>query len=561
MFSYLALYFALGPAILGFTGFDCQHHSSSSIYSAIDPPLCTPPSLGWKSIPAPSVSILQIPIADQITVTAVQAKSKRISYYCSYEQHFMPLLYSNNFLDMEPAFLSSPLAETLAHAVLYSEPFRGRILSLDKWDAFHDSKDINADGFCKNWKSSGVLLIKAYKVSTPSAQLVYNPEGRPASVKVWDEIITLSESEVWYSLRDGSMILVPTFDSNPCTLEEIYSGPAEYLVTSLNATFLIVDSISTGLQLGEPTVLCGVPVSKTSSASIIVANQTVPGKTIRQRLTSVHWSAYVHSVVQYEAIHLTKQMSSADQVLSSNVCELERMIYTDILFGAGTDPERTGLRLMGQRGWSVRTAGAGIHVYRCEPVALKVYPQLSCFSRVPVQRANQSSLEFMDPSTLSLYSTAVNISCQDPQNPFFKIRDSWYKLSPDLHQVPPPVSLPSRMSLLNTLELTPLKGLYPQDVLTQSENPLWLQERTDTAHVSLINSVSSDHGQFNSPSPLFDTMTPGFIPPLFHIVSHTGVYIWLTVLSAWVIYVSWKLFHQQHVLRWSPAPVRYGDQL
>lgn len=522
----------------GFVGYDCNDHLSTTIYSAIDAPKCSPPNLQWTSTHIPTVSILQVPLVDDIAVFVIQARTKSVSYYCSYERHFMPLLVPNNFMDMSPLFVSSPTALSILHAAQHGEKFQGKYVKFGEWVSFHNSNDVDEEGFCKSWKSKGVITITAYSVRGVTAQVHYTQKGEPSHVSVWGERVGLVSVRNTASLKDGSVV-VGTEDLVPrCELELIYSGPGEYVLTKENQLFLVVDSIATGLLIGGKSEVCGVPVSTTSANSVLVTNQTVPGKTVRKKLETVHWSAYIQSIVQYEALHLTKQMAGSDTVLSANQCELERMVYSNILFGAKTDPDHTGLRIMGEPGWSVRIAGAAVHIFKCSPVPLRVAPQASCYSRIPVATSNTSIIKFLDPSSYSLYSNSTSLDCSDPQNPFFRIRDSWYKLTPDLHQVPPPLPLPSRLELLNATQLTPLGGLYPHEVLAEAEEKMGYAEKVDRANVALVENYY-DLGTGEDSMDSLSYSQTSF--PSVHIasyLSHSVMGLWLIGLTIWVFYIS-----------------------
>lgn len=525
----------------GFTGYDCTKYSSSNIYSAIDPPSCIPSTNFWKIDTVTNMTLLQIPLEKRVPVLILQGRQKIQSFYCTYYRHSVPLLYSGNFLDMDIVKVTPQTGQQLLHSHFHQEPFHGKPVELNQWLAYSISSDVDEKGFCKHYSSSGTFTTIAYQLSAAEMTIQYTIQGKPQVMAVWGEEVVDQIDIHHYYLRDGSLIIVNTSMAHDCQLELVYNGPVDLLRTQSNQTFVSIESISTGLVLGEKQTVCDLVVTSTSASSLFVTTDTVPVSLMSTKLSSIHWSTYIQSIVQYEALHLTRHMSSTNHVITSNLCELEKMAYNSLLIGAKTDPDATAIRLIGRPGWSVRVAGAATLIYKCVPVQLKIVPQYNCTTRVPVQMINSSQIVFMDPSTYTLHLNTTTISCSDPLNPFFKIRNTWYKLTPDLHQVPTPLVLPSRLELLNQTAIPIITGLYPHELLLEAEQQHWYQESIDHIQVKVFNHFKDSKIWDTKDSTssiitdIYDQAIPHFVPAL----SVTGIL--LCVIIIWNVYLTIRI--------------------
>ena len=130
--------------------------------------------------------------------------------------------------------------------------------------------------------------------------------------------------------------------------------------------------------------------------------------------------------------------------MNINQCLLEQRLDLEVLLGSTHTPEESGLRLMGEPGWTVQRAGAVLKISKCAEISVEISPQTGCYADVPIVVNNTTRLRFLRPATSAVTDSSSLIQCSNPSVHYFQVRGSWYFLSPQLNQVPAPSMASSR---------------------------------------------------------------------------------------------------------------------
>lgn len=485
----------------GFTAYDCHNHSGKVLYSGSTIPSCSP----QQPLPAPSVlpsfTLLQLPQSIPIVVTVVSLKQSTEEIYCSFERHNDRLLIPRNHLGMQPKTVSPSASRSYIARSVREEKYRPGIVGPTPWTYYQTSGNVDEKGHCTDWSSYQTVVVEGHQVQDATAQARYDSEGTLTSIHLWGEGVEISPHGTYGSLPDGSLVSWSASENTTCQLEVLYSGEAMEFKTILGQNYFYIEKMTVGSEILGLVSLCKHKVLKTSTPFLYAMRQEPSSILSFAKQPSVHWSSYVHSGLQYQVIQFSLALDQASRQYMINQCSLESMIYKDILFGAHTDPDMTGFRLMGDLGWSILMAGGGAYLIKCTPVDVVLFPQPKCYHRIPVSKNNSTQLLFIDPVTKVLKASSKKIECSDPSNPVFEIRKQWYKLTPTLHDIPTPSPFPSQMHLDPSTVSLAVAGLYSKEVLEADQELGWLRDREEQALSRVMNSeydkgTATGGGQF-----------------------------------------------------------------
>ena len=101
-----------------------------------------------------------------------------------------------------------------------------------------------------------------------------------------------------------------------------------------------------------------------------------------------------------------------------------------------------GYRLSGKKGIVINIAGISLQVQKCDNVEARLRAEEKYSLDIPVTILGTNKTSYMDPVTHIMRETTSQLPCDDTQNPYFKVRDQWYRLTPSLKIIPDPPRLP-----------------------------------------------------------------------------------------------------------------------
>lgn len=258
--------------------------------------------------------------------------------------------------------------------------------------------------------------------------------------------------------------------SYDCPWTTLYNGTLETYTNYDNKTIVTIPSLSSAFSINTSEVICNrlVEVADDDS-SFIIYNSKYEDPLVTFSFEG-RYSSLLQSALKYtDYTHLTTINSSLSTIIT-NQCNMEAMIRKEIFLDARLSPHSVGLKLFGELGWLCIPAGQALTLKPCEPVNVKIQALDHCTTSIPViiEHTNQSS--YMDPITRILSHHTYKIDCSDLSNPYFMIRDKWYKLTPFLTTIDPPTLYYSH--LIKTSVTMPFNkiGLYSTEIIQNMDS-------------------------------------------------------------------------------------------
>lgn len=170
---------------------------------------------------------------------------------------------------------------------------------------------------------------------------------------------------------------------------------------------------------------------------------------------------YVNSKFVYLDRTIGKTITEMYYELEYRRCTAERQSLATLLSLAIINPVEFAYAYTNQAGYTAALMGETVHIAQCLPVEVSLRKTDRCYQEMPVLFRNESW--FMAPRTRLLQKHATEIGCDPLLSPMYRIRDTWYSLSPDLRLSKPPLELspmqPSTWEYMNPSSLM-TDGLY-----------------------------------------------------------------------------------------------------
>ena len=165
-------------------------------------------------------------------------------------------------------------------------------------------------------------------------------------------------------------------------------------------------------------------------------------------------------------------------------CELERTQILTILMLAVENERLAGYMLTGNRSTFLEVDGATAWLFKCKKELAPLNLQNRCYDRIPIETLD-GKLKFVDPITRQLTNIAKVVECEEGN--YFQldpeIRDSWFKIGPDLAKVTPP------------LEFTP-RNLHQKkkfDPYSLANSDLYSQEQQQKFWDKIVSAQQGDY--------------------------------------------------------------------
>ena len=105
---------------------------------------------------------------------------------------------------------------------------------------------------------------------------------------------------------------------------------------------------------------------------------------------------------------------------------------------------------------------------------------------------------YMDSVTHVMRETTSQLPCDDTQNPYFQVRDQWYRLTPSLQIIPDLPRLPSDLRKVIEAQPTVIKGFYPEELTRRMDIGWYFSKRIRNAHNKILNMIDSTIGHEES---------------------------------------------------------------
>ena len=268
--------------------------------------------------------------------------------------------------------------------------------------------------------------------------------------------------------------------------------------TSINKTLAVFTELGITVQVAGKRRVCGVLVSESSDSQIFISLEEHPVDFETNPLQYGSWTTLILSASQFLETKNNLLLNNIRATISFNQCILEQKIQRDIVFGAKTEPEMVAYRQSGKKGFVINIAGIALQVQRCDIVESRLRAEEKCSLDIPVTILGTNKTSYMDPVTHVMRETTSQLPCDDTQNPYFQVRDQWYRLTPSLQIIPDPPRLPSDLRKVIEAQPTVIKGLYPEQLTRRMDSGWYFSNRRRNAHNKIFNMIDPTIGHQES---------------------------------------------------------------
>jgi len=505
-----------------FPTYDCSNPTVLAVHGLGDSECERELTIGTKKPTEKHGTLVQIPKFIPMRGKMLKMGVRVVDLYCSYFKLSSLALNSNTFADYTDFTLSAPRARlSIEQGKLQLKHSTVRLV-LDQESVVVDTPNVDDEGFCK--PHSTHIRLQVYKISFTEVDLKLhlNELGTEKFVTAFGEILTHTTARGDGYLGDGSFITWEPSNALTCPWEKVYSGTYLQTTTEHNSSLALFNSLGVGLAIKDTKVLCGVNVLSTSDNYLFILEGSHQVNNPLKPTSYTSWSSLVLTAVQYiEGSHINV-FNNMTAELKFNQCKLEEQIRRDIIYGAKTEPATVAYRLTGVRGTVVSVAGAAIQILQCRPREAKLRATEQCFIDIPITLLDNSTAEplYMDPVTHVLTRSTSRLPCHDTQNPFFMIREQFYKLTPSLQRIPKPSPLPSDLTTITAQTAQVIEGLYNHELTAKAETE-WTYEQSKRAAIHTLMYAADPtigHQPMSGPGAMLQNTPTNGIPIYSHIV-------------------------------------------
>ncbi|UNI73819.1 MAG: hypothetical protein [brine shrimp artovirus 1] len=513
------------------TAFNCDIDGHSDVYTPSTELSCLNElSNPINEIESP-MTLLQMPQYLQLASVTCQLEKKIAPVYCSWLREPIQKLEAQT----GEQFFSTPIDPVACKHLL-----AGRSIKIDGVDVelspgqskiILTSPQISPDGFCYSSQIETTATWWRISLFRDFVKAELSPLGEIETIKSSYGLNLASfDSEVYLAPNHFiHLFSIPPADT--CLLEKIIKENGTIITTAGKDNLLIIPSLTTGITLTTNTTLCQVTLRKTTDPYLYVSfTQDFPTRSqIGKGMANI--PSLIRASVEYAVYSSTVGLWTIKEASLRNMCYLEASLRREILNSAATDPETLGYRLTGELGWKVTKSGEALRLTKCQETNVKISPQATCYSWIPVLHIETNQTLFMHPVHRALSSTAAKIDCRDPSLPVFKMHNKWYELSPHLRALGILPTLPSNLTKTVLDISVSSQLLYSDDVLHQLVQPVHLETRRRELELNLLNSnpVSNNDAQAKKQT----ESSPYLHFPTLEII--------IVILIIWNSLLTWKL--------------------
>lgn len=487
--------------------FDCRSSHVVGVYNLAEPD-CEAnlqQSHAGKFIREVNVTLVQIPKYLELEAIVFTASRRQVSYYCSYTYLTSPLHYKGWADDFSNYKIPTDDARRALKTMRYQLQHTVAELSTDKDTIVADTNQFDSNGYCITSRKNLKFYEVKVSVSKTKVRIILDTKGNITRTTCFDEdVLRNLDSNDGY-LHDGSFVQWESSPDSGCPWELVHTGAMQVYDRGTNKTAGIFDELGIGLMLSDKTELCNLTVETTTDKYLYVLQGKHPIKNSLNPTQYASWSSLVQSAVRYLEVKHVNMFNGLSSTIILNQCLLEEDLRREIILREpGDDPERVGYRLTGKKGMVVTVSGALVTLLKCNPIEVSLRTVDHCTVDVPVRMVSSNQSLFMDPFSFVLKNTSSKLDCQDPHNPYFVIRGRHYRLTPTLQPMPEPEILPTDLRSLTFHDINEMSGLYPQEIVKQSEVTwTYVQRRRDAVN-HLINIANPQIGHLYGRSNLAD---------------------------------------------------------
>ena len=443
-------------------------------------------------------TLLQMPTYYRRKAYSLSTLALKQHIYCTYFRNVIKSITTQNYIDFTPIKLTRTQARSAVSDKVISLGAAQRNLVPGFDQTLIDSADIDEKGFCKSYSTTIEVWVYRIRLSEVEMDVEVGVDGRTLSVNVFGERVLEKSTKGDGYLRDGTFISWDPETLRRCPWEKIYSGVYDEYKTSINKTLAVFTDLGITVQVAGKKRVCGVLVSESSDSQIFISLEEHPVDFETNPLQYGSWTTLILSASQFVETKNNLLLNNISSTISFNQCILEQKIQRDIVFGAKTEPEMVAYRLSGKKGFVINIAGITLQVQRCDIVEARLRAEEKCNLDIPVTILASNKTSYMDPVTHVMRETTSQLPCDDTQNPYFQIRNQWYRLTPSLQIIPDPPPLPSDLRKVIEAQPTVIKGLYPEELTRRMDSGWYFSNRRRNAHNRILNMIDPTIGHEES---------------------------------------------------------------
>lgn len=229
----------------------------------------------------------------------------------------------------------------------------------------------------------------------------------------------------------------------------LYTGPAEKAVIynknlGVHQSIYSVnqDDMVFAMTILRPIPVCMAKGYQTEHSKLIILpkdNMEYRFKIRSVTPRNIDLFAYVNSKFVYTERHIRNQVMNLYNDIIRHKCELEREVLQTQLSIAEYSPNEFAFLRMKSPGYMAQIMGETITIIKCQPVEVIVRPTITCFNELPISYNNKTA--YMTPKNHLIHYVGTEIDCSAFMMPMYRLKGSWFGLSPSIHSVNTPLIL------------------------------------------------------------------------------------------------------------------------
>ena len=224
---------------------------------------------------------------------------------------------------------------------------------------------IDSAGNCQGWSGRSAIDYRTTSITPIDFEQLLNTDSSPRGIRFGSELVLAHGNSGALELLDHTWLLWNPLQFPDCSLEQLYQGPSIIIRSRRNSTYLLIDDLTAGAEIKSLTVICNIYLNKTSVPGVLYKQGLLGNHTVGSIPTHGRWSSHIAALADYQALSSQIQLDSTVRTVTINQCLLEQRLDLEVLLGSTHTPEESGLRFMGEPGWTVQRAGAVLKISKC----------------------------------------------------------------------------------------------------------------------------------------------------------------------------------------------------
>jgi len=446
-------------------GYDCEDTQVSGFNSILSTPDCSLAEQSTLNESSVEGLVLQQVLQQESVAKVCKRVKARRKVYCNWMIVAESKMDPVNLMGFEGDPLSPHECLKLFETGQLTYKSKRIQVTQGEIKAYTSTTKLTDDGLCKAW--SGNVDYYTYLVwfDYKNVTLLSGLDAHVTEYTVDGDFLDKTEGEHSGQSSTGYTAIWEETTKTDCFLREIYRGNLTLVADQSGSKQLLIKDKGVGLSLSSQSTLCNVEVVTTNVPFVYyVPNTNVHFSNLTEYI-GVELHSEAKSLIQGLFVTTSLGLEKSATEIRTSLCALEQKVIRDVLYGVMLDPDVTAYKQLGIRGWRMVKSGAAIGLLSCNRLPVKINPQNSCYTDIPVLVNNKNVTEFMDPITHVIHSTSLVIPCDDPRVPLFKVDDVWYKIGTLISRVPAPVPFASVLITRSKAELQTSYGLTSDELI------------------------------------------------------------------------------------------------